>query len=151
MNEMDSLEQEMREWKPRKPPERLARRLFGREEGWNQDRAAGPPLQAPAALRRAEFWNWLTPVAACALTVLLAVGSANHRGEALEDKDGPSLFAGLNSDAGPPNVPRMARLSQMDENVQWNVCPELAPPAGTWGSSALAEDRRAAGTNLNRN
>ena len=139
MNEMDSLEQEMREWKPRKPPERLARRLFGREEGWNQDRAAGPPLQAPAALRRAEFWNWLTPVSACALTVLVAVGSANYRGESLEGKGGAMR------NAGSPDAPQRVQLSQLDENVRWNVCPELARPTGESPAAA----GRAAGTNLN--
>ena len=63
MREMDALEKEMSQWRPRQPAERLARRLFGQAE------------PAPAALRRAEFWHWLTPVAACALTVLVAVGS----------------------------------------------------------------------------
>jgi hypothetical protein len=32
MKEMDWLEQEMSEWKPRRPPERLGRWLFGRAE-----------------------------------------------------------------------------------------------------------------------
>jgi hypothetical protein len=141
MNELDSLEQEMRGWQPRKPAARLARRLFGRAN------------HAPAALRRAEFWSWLSPLAACVLTVLVAVGSANYRGGSLEGKDGPDLFAGLSLDPGASNAPLMARLSQMDENVQWNVCPELASPAGTsFGeSSAAVGDRRAAATNLNRN
>ena len=145
MKEMDSLEQEMGEWRPRKPSERLARRLFGRAE------------LAPVALRRGEFWNWLTPVAACALTVLVAVGSANHRGGALEGKGGPIIFDGFNDgfnfDSGSSNVPQAVRLSQLDENVQWNVCPELALPAGSAGgaSSARVEGGREAATNLNRN
>jgi hypothetical protein len=141
MKEMDSLEQKMGEWRPRKPSERLARRLFGRAE------------LAPVALRRGEFWNWLTPVAACALTVLVAVGSANHRGAALDGKDGPMVFDGFNFDPGSSKVPQMVRLSQLDENVQWNVCPELALPAGSAGgaSSARVEGGREAATNLNRN
>ena len=141
MKEMDSLEQEIGEWRPRKPSARLGRWLFGRAE------------LAPVALRRAEFWHWLTPAAACALTVLAAVGSANHRGGSLEGKGEPVFFAGLNSDSGLSNAPRMALLSQMNENVQWNVCPELAPPAGTsnGGASALVGERRASATNLNRN
>ena len=141
MKEVDSLEQEMREWRPRKPSGRLARRLFGRAE------------LAPVTLRRAEFWNWLTPVAACALTVLVAVGSANHRGEALEGKDGTILFAGVGFEPGSSNVPQMVRLSQIAENVQWNVCPELAPPAGMPAreASAMVGAQRAAATNLNPN
>jgi hypothetical protein len=141
MNEMDSLEQEMRKWQPRTPSPRLARQLFGR------------PELAPGTLRRAEFWHWLTPVAACALTVLVAVGSANHRGEALDGKAGAALSAGFNFDPASSNLPQMVRLSQLDQNVQWNVCPELAPPAtASFGeSSALVGARRDAATNLNRN
>ena len=141
MNELDSLEQEMREWQPRKPAAQLARRLFGRAD------------RAPAALRRAEFWSWLSPLAVCALTVLVAVGSANHRGASLEGKEGPDLFAGLSLYPGASNAPLMARLSQMDENVQWNVCPEMASPPGTpFGESpAAVGERRAAATNLNLN
>jgi len=141
MNELDSLEQEMRAWQPRKPSERLARRLFGQAD------------RAPAALRRAEFWSWLSPLAVCALTVLVAVGSVNYRGATPEGKDGPDLFAGLSLYPGASNAPRMARLSQLDENVQWNVCPEMASPPGTsFGeSSAPVGGGRAAATNLNLN
>jgi hypothetical protein len=134
MNEMDSLEQEMREWKPRKPSERLARRLFARADLFNASRSA----PAASALRRAEFWSWLTPVSACALTILAAVGSANYRGEALEGK-AVAMF-----NAASPDAAQMARLSQLDENVRWNVCPELARPAGS-----APEAGRAAATNLN--
>jgi len=139
MKEMDSLEQEMRQWQPRKPSDRLARRLFPRADLLN----AAHKAPAATALRRAEFWNWLTPVSACALTVLAAVGSANYRGEALEGK--AVMF-----NAASPDAPQLVRLSQLDENVRWNVCPELARPAG----SALGEPPapgagRAAATNLN--
>jgi hypothetical protein len=141
MKEMDSLEQELREWKPRKASERLARRLFGSAE------------LAPVALRRGEFWNWLTPVAACALTVLVAVGSANHRGVALDGNGGPIASDGFNFDRSSSNVPQVVRLSQLDENVQWNVCPELALAEGSvfGASSAKAGAGREAATNLNRN
>ncbi len=140
MNEMDSFEQEMRKWQPRPPSPRLARRLFGRAE------------LAPGTLRRAEFWHWLTPVAACALTVLVAVGSTNHHGPALDGKAGAALFDEFNFDPASSNGPQMVRLSQLDQNVQWNVCPELAPPAAPLGeSSALIGARREAATNLNRN
>ena len=141
MNELDALEQEMREWKPRPPGQRLGRRLFGRAE------------LAPAALRRAEFWNWLTPAAACVLTLMVAVGSANYRGESPEGKGQPVLLAGLNLDPAFSNVSPMVRLSQLDENVQWNVCPDLAPPTATplGESPAIAGGRPATATNFNRN
>ena len=141
MNELDPLEREMREWRPRRPAARLARRLFGQAE------------LAPATLRRSEFWSWLTPVAACALTVLVAVGSAGHRGGSLEGRGGPVLFSSLAPEFGASNLAWTAQLSQMDENVQWNVCPELAAPAGTSNgeSAAPAGEPPAAATNLNRN
>ncbi len=142
MKQIDSLEQEMRQWRPRKPSERLARRLFGRAE------------LAPGTLRRTQFWNWLTPVAACALTLLVAVGSANYRDKSGAGEGGGLVFAGLMVDPGASNLPQMVLLNEMDENVQWNACPKLAPPAGAkivGESSAPAGARRAAATNLNRN
>ena len=63
------------------------------------------------------------------------------------------IFAGLLVDPGASNLPQTVLLSEMDENVHWNVFPKLAPPAGTHigESSATAGARRAAATNLNRN
>jgi len=141
MKEMDSLEQQMRQWRPRQPSERLARRLFGRAE------------LVPGTRRRTEFWNWLTPAAACALTLLVAVGSANYRDKHDVGEGGGVVFAGWILDPGASNLPQGVLLSEMEENVQWNVCPKLAPPAGSHlgESSATAGARRAAATNLNRN
>jgi len=141
MKEMDSLEQDMRQWRPRQPSERLAWRLFGRAE------------LAPGTRRRTEFWNWLTPAAACALTVLVAVGSANYRDKHDVGEGGGVVFAAWILDPGASNLPQGVLLSEMDENVHWNVFPKLAPPAGTHigESSATAGARRAAATNLNRN
>ena len=149
MKEMDSLEQEMRQWQPRKPSDRLARRLFPRADLLN----AAHKAPAATALRRAEFWNWLTPVSACALTVLAAVGSANYRDKHDVGEGGGVVFAGWILDPGASNLPQGVLLSEMDENVHWNVFPKLAPPAGTHigESSATAGARRAAATNLNRN
>jgi hypothetical protein len=141
MKEMDSLEQEIGEWRPRKPSARLGRWLFGRAE------------LAPVALRRAEFWHWLTPVAACALTLLVAVGSGAHRGETLDGKGVPSLIGGFPFDPGASNVAQMVSWRQMDQNVQWNVCPELTLAAGDPSGKSPAADGagREAATNLNWN
>lgn len=141
MRELDDLEQAMREWKPRKPTTRLARRLFGRRE------------LPPATLRRAEFWSWLAPVATCALTVLVVVGSANHREAVLEGSAEPGLSQGFSTELGWSNMPQAMRLSRMDANVQWNVCPELALPARTEeeGTPAMAGANGEAATNLNQN
>ena len=108
---------------------RLARRLFGRADA------------APAALRRAEFWHWLTPVAACALTVLVAVGSANYRDKHDVGEGGGVVFAGWILDPGASNLPQGVLLSEMDENVQWNVCPKLAPMAEAQASASVSAVR----------
>jgi hypothetical protein len=140
MDELDSLEQEMGNWRPRKPSERLQRQLFRRAE------------EAPARRRRTEHWNWLTPAAACALTILVAVGSANYRDRsAVAEGEGPVL-AGMRLNAGWSNLPQRVVLSEMDENVQWNVCPKLAPVAEAQigHSPSTSQSPRTAATNLNR-
>jgi hypothetical protein len=140
MDELDSLEQEMGKWRPRQPSERLERPLFRRAE------------RAPARPRRTEFWNWLTPVAACALTVLVAVGSANYRDKSVITEQEAMGMGGLRLNAGWSNLPQRVVLSEMDENVQWNACPKLAPVAEAQigKTSAVSGAPRTAATNLNR-
>src|SRR5262245_33225217 len=61
MNEMDSLETQLKSWAPRRPSAKLEARLFGR---------------APARMS----FGWLAPAAAC---LLLAVSIVNPRNEGL--------------------------------------------------------------------
>ncbi|MGA3181598.1 MAG: hypothetical protein ABSF38_14750 [Verrucomicrobiota bacterium] len=126
---------EIHSWTPREPSERIARRLFGKAEA-----AAGKS-------RRRELWGWLTPAAACGLTMLLAVGGMNRRAESLEVKGDPTFFAAVMLNPAWSNTQQMVRLSQMDENVQWNVWPKLIPPGP---ASSLREVQGAAATNLIR-
>jgi hypothetical protein len=114
MKEMHSYENEMRRWTPRPPSPRVARRLFGQ--------AQAAPLRS---LRAAIFW--MTPVAACALTILLTVGSLNHPSAADDGKD-LLVYADVPG-AASPNAQASVRMSQMDENVEWNVPPHLTPPS----------------------
>ena len=67
MDEMNPLEKQLQSWTPRRPSPEIARRLFGPAE---------TPSVRPAL--RASAWNWLSPAAACALTMLLAVHTASH-------------------------------------------------------------------------
>ena len=141
MKELPSWEQEMRSWTPQAPSARLGRRLFGQGEP--------APL---VTLRRAAFW--MTPMAACALTMLLAVSGLNHRSLSESLPDDSLLYAAL--DSAPSNSQRMVRMSQMDENVQWNVCPRLAPLSSPAKSAdvepepAVLAPRNPVITNLNR-
>ncbi|HXR06586.1 MAG TPA: hypothetical protein VN765_04595 [Candidatus Acidoferrum sp.] len=140
MKELDSLEQEMGQWRPRQPSGRLGRQLFGRKE------------PAPRTLRRTEFWNWLTPVAACALTVLVAVGSAQYRDKSVLTAGYGTAVDGMSLEAAGSNLARRVVWSERDENVQWNACPKLAPvgEAQIAESPATGGERGAAATNLNR-
>lgn len=118
-------------WQPRQPSGRIARQLFERD-GRNTE-----------ASRRTERWGWLTPVAACGLTMLLAVGSMNRPAESLAGNNVNMDFAAEMRNPASSNTMQMVRLSEMDENVQWNVWPKLSPPLA---SSVLD----AAATNLTR-
>jgi hypothetical protein len=111
MQEMNPLEKQLQSWTPRRPSAKIARRLFAKAE------------QAPRFLRRAEVWSWLTPVAACVLTLLVAVHSADCRLPRLSAQDNTSFFATLMFNAATSNGPQTFVLSKMDENVEWNVWP----------------------------
>jgi hypothetical protein len=66
-----------------------------------------------------ELWNWLTPVAACVLTVLVAVhGSSRHLPRTSAPDDATFLVM-LNATFS--NRQQTFVLSKMDENLEWNV------------------------------
>jgi hypothetical protein len=106
---MNPLEKQLQSWMPRRPSARIARRLFAR---------IGP---APAFLRPTQVWNWLTPVAACVLTLMVAVHSTGRRQPQLSAPDNARFFATLMFHAATSNVQQTFVLSKMDENVEWNV------------------------------
>jgi len=141
MKEMESLEQTMSQWRPRQPSDRVAQRLFGKSENLKAVTGGGKP----SGLRRAEFWSWATPLAACAFTILLAVGSTVHRGDTFGARSGSVFFAGIIANPSSSNSPQMVELTAMDENVQWNACPDLAPMGKRKGNNG-----RLGGTNLNQ-
>jgi len=106
---------------PRRPSARIARRLFA---------TAAP---APVFLRRADVWHWLTPVAACVLTLMVAVHGASRHLPRLSVPDNATFFATLMFNAATSNVQQTFVLSKMDENVEWNVWPHpLAAQTARW-------------------
>ena len=107
MDEMNPLEKQLQSWTPRRPSPKIARRLFGPAE---------KPLSRNA-------WNWLSPVAACALTMLLAVHSANRAPARLAQDSNTTLFASLMLDIAVTSNIANVSFSGMDENVEWNVFP----------------------------
>jgi hypothetical protein len=111
MDEMNQFEKQLQSWTPRRPSPRIARRLFG-------------AAQSDASRsHRAQTWSWLTPVAACALTILVAVHSETQSPGQLDSRNNGVFFASFMLDAaGSSNVATYS-LSQVDENLEYNVWP----------------------------
>jgi hypothetical protein len=78
---------------------------------------------APVFLRRADVWHWLTPIAACVLTLMVAAHGASRHLPRLSVRDDATFFATLMCNAATSNVQQTFVLSKMDENVEWNVWP----------------------------
>src|SRR5271156_3364216 len=107
MQEMNALEKQLQSWTPRRPSAKLARRIFAK---------AAP---APAFLRRADVWRWLTPLAACGLTLFVEGNGTGRRLPRLSTPDNATFFATLFYNAATSNVQRTFVLSKMDENMEW--------------------------------
>ena len=105
---MNQFEKQLQSWTPRRPSPKIARRLF------RATRKDGLPSH------RAPLWSWLTPLAACALTLLIIVNSANRPALPLVSGTNGAFFAISMLDAGSSNLPAYS-LSQRDENLEWNV------------------------------
>jgi len=119
---MNSLEKQLQSWMPRRPSARIALRLFAK---------AAP---APVLLRRMKVWNWLTPAAACVLTVMVAAHGASRHLPRLGAPDDATFFATLMFNTATSNVQETFVLSKMDENVEWNVWPHpFAGQTVRWG------------------
>lgn len=126
----------MQSWTPRRPSAKVAARLFGRAE------------KAPELLHRAELWNWLTPVAACCLAMLVALGGVRYRTAHFDEADATLVAAVMLSGASSNLQPELP-LGQLDQNVQWNVWDRISSSRLTnlSASSAGLEKWRAAATN----
>jgi hypothetical protein len=72
-------------------------------------------------------WNWLTPVAACVLTLMVATHTASRRLPRLSAPDDATSFATLMFNAATSNMQQTFVLSKMDENVEWNIWPHPFP------------------------
>jgi len=103
---MNPWENTLQSWTPRRPSPEIARRLFGRAE---------KPSPSPA--RRAQVWNWLSPAAACALTMLVAVRTASRAPARLSPDSNTAFLASLMLNAAAPSHV----ASYLDENLEWNI------------------------------
>ncbi len=111
------MEKQLRSWTPRRPSPKIAARLFDTTR------------RAPAA--RAHLWNWLTPVAACALTVMVVVRGPMRRTADFVPATNAPAFAAVMFDPQASNAQRMFLLSHSDLNMEDNVWAHLGP----WNSA----------------
>jgi hypothetical protein len=107
MDEMNPLENQLQSWTPRRPSPKIARRLFG---------AASRPSPGVVA------WNWLSPVAACALTMLVAVHAANRPPGHLSHGSNMAFSASTMLDAS------SFSQGQTDENMEVNIWSHATDP-----------------------
>jgi hypothetical protein len=134
---MNQLEKQLQSWTPRPPSPKVARRLFGAV-----GRGAMPP--------RAAGWNWLAPLAACALTMLVAVHTASLASAPLASRNNSGSFFTLMLGAASSSNLATFSLSQADENMEWNVWPHLshrAPPVPRAAARSRLDLRNAIPTN----
>jgi hypothetical protein len=118
---MNPLEKQLQSWTPRRPSAKIAGKLFAKV------------APAPAFLRRAEVWHWLTPVAACVLTLMVVVNTSSRHLSRLSAPDKTTSFAMLMVNAASSNVQQTFVLSKMDENMEWNIWPHPFPAlASRW-------------------
>src|SRR4051812_39941657 len=115
MNQLDPLENQLRSWTPRHPSAEIAARLFPRLE-----------KTAPISRWAASSWNWLTPVAACFMAMLV-IGGNSHRLNQIDQSDHATFFASImvnaNSNINQSVAPQTFALNKQDVNLEWNVWP----------------------------
>jgi hypothetical protein len=114
MDEMNQFEKQLQSWTPRRPSPKIARRLFSAAH------------KAASRSHRAQTWSWLTPMAACALTILVAVHSGSRQSAQMASRTNAAFFATFILDAACSSNLATYSLSQMDENLEWNVWPHAA-------------------------
>jgi hypothetical protein len=112
MDEMNQLENQLQSWTPRRPSPEIARRLFAPAR-----RIATRPR------RRAGAWSWLSPVAACVLTMLVVVHTASRAPARLAQGSNGTFFATLMLNAACGSNMATYSLNQTDENLEWNIWP----------------------------
>ena len=115
MDEMNQFEKQLQSWTPRRPSPKIARRLFGVAN------------ETVARSHRAHAWNWLTPLAACALTILVAVHSQTTPVARLSGPTNGAVFATFMLDAAGSSMGKYS-VNQGDENLEYNVWPHASHP-----------------------
>ena len=113
MKEIDPLEKQLASWIPRRPSPEIAERLFG--------------AKRRGEVAPAQRWSWLTPLAACALTLLVVVRGPMRHDADFDSGTNAAAVTALMYDPEASNTPRTFVLSRADLNVDLNAWPHLGP------------------------
>lgn len=105
------MEKQLQSWTPRRPSPEIGRRLFGVAQ------------QAARWPGRPSLWSWLTPLAACALTFLVALPGIRRPAAQLDTNTDSTYFATIMFNAAISSNAATYSLSRMDENLEWNIWP----------------------------
>jgi hypothetical protein len=72
------------------------------------------------------LWNWITPLAACCLAMLVALGGSRYRAARFPDTADADLVAAVMRSGASSNLQPTLPVGQLDQNVQWNTWDRLA-------------------------
>jgi hypothetical protein len=120
MNNLSLLEHQLRSWTPRRPSDKIRAALERQQSKAGCD--AGLALNPP----HRSILNWVAPLAACAVAILLLAGMAGfhsaHSGggglfSAAPLKVSPLHFAVEERGMGPAFA-----FHSTDLNLEWNIC-----------------------------
>src|SRR4051812_38734273 len=108
MSNPDIFEKRLQSWSPRQASDKVARDLF--ETG----RASQNPRRSRSDAPYLYYlWHWLTPVAACCLTVLVTCSNNSMRRVTSFPRDNATYFATVMLDTASSNVaPQTFALSK---------------------------------------
>jgi len=134
MSNPDIWERKLESWSPRQPSDRISKVLF--EGAKRTDSQLRVRMGAPGHWRGIELWNWLTPVAACCLTVMVLCSGNSRRLSSNDPHDHATYFATVMVNAASSNVSsQIFALSKGDENIEWNVWPHATLPTTNFSSA----------------
>jgi hypothetical protein len=121
MSKHELSEDQLLSWTPRRPSDKIARQLFGTR----------PVSSAWKLLHAPDLWNWLTPAAACLVTMLVFVSGGYQRPAQPVSGDCATFYATVMLDASHnSNVFRQTfSMNRVAVNMEWNVIPGFSVPA----------------------
>ena len=112
---MNELEKQLRSWTPRAPSDKIARQLFPERNGFS--RFSFWP----------QSWNWVAPVMACFVTMLVSSRGVDSRGNFFVEPGSNAVFATVAlSSLATSNLEMRSEgkpltLTKVDLNLEWNV------------------------------